>query len=358
MPYISRPFTTLPAHKVTTTEIIDDIVSRHPDHPRLRVIPRAINNLGIESRHFTQPLTAPTVSGSAAIEERSNTAFADALDMATRSAKRALTAYGLAPGPAPGSYADIDAIITTHSTGWSVPNLDIHLIGPLGLRPTISRIALTTMACAGGTQALIRAVDYVTARPGSKVLVVAAEVISSVYNHADTSIEAMIYKALFGDSAAACIVSSEPLGGPAFHVAGPDDTLEYVLPDSLSRYNGRIGSDGFHFDSTKEALSAADEALPTVLDWIGPHRAVDWAAIHPGSPRIITDTARAFGLDDHDTRHSTATLAHEGNLGGVSTLRVLERTHTDPPETGTPGIVIAYGPGFTTAALRGTWHAA
>lgn len=354
MPYISRPVTTLPAHKVTTAEIIDDIRAHHPDHPRARVIPRAIHNLGVETRYFTRPLTAPTISGTASIEDRSHAAFTDALEMATRAAQAALTATGLAPDPGP--YADIDAIITTHSTGWAVPNLDIQLIPALGLRPTVSRIALTTMACAGGTQALTRAVDYCTARPGARVLVVAAEVISSVYNHADDSIEAMIYKALFGDSAGACIVSTEPLG-PGLHVAGPRDTFEYVLPDSIDRYSGRIAADGFHFDSTKEALTAADDVLPTVLDWLGPHRSVDWAAIHPGSPRIITDTGRALGLDDHDTRHSTATLTHEGNLGGVSVLRVLERTHDEPPQHGAAGVVIAYGPGFNTAALRGTWHA-
>ncbi|MFC7794643.1 PhlD [Streptomyces cinereoruber] len=353
MPYIHRPYTALPAHKVTTAEIIDDIRTRHPDHPKAAVIPRILGNLGVETRYFTRPLTAATISGAAGIEDRSNTAFADALALATDAARQALTAASLDPHP--GAYADIDAIITTHSTGWSVPNLDIHLIEPLQLRPTVSRIALTTMACAGGAQALTRAIDYIAARPGSKVLVVAAEVISSVYNHNDDSVEAMIYKALFGDSAAAVVVTDEPPAAPAFHVASPADTLEYVLPGSLDRYSGRIGADGFHFDSTKEALSAADDVLPTVLNWLGPHH-VDWAVIHPGSPRIITDTANAIHLHETGTRHSVDTLTHEGNLGGVSILRVLERTHTDPPGHGAHGLAIAYGPGFNTAALRGTWH--
>ncbi|KAA6218876.1 PhlD [Streptomyces filamentosus] len=355
MPYVSRPHTVLPAHEVTTTEIIEDIRARHPGHPKARVLPRVIGNLGIETRYFTRPLAAATVSGTAGVQERSETAFADAVALATRAATRALAAAGLDAGP--DGHADVDAIVTTHSTGWSIPNLDIHLMGPLRLRPTVSRTALTTVACAGGTQALVRAVEHVTARPGTKVLVVAAEVLSTLYNHHDATIEAMVYKALFGDSAAACVVSSEPLGGPALHVTGPADALEFVLPDSLDRYNGRIDATGVHFDSTKAALTGAADALPTVLDWIGPHRSVDWAAIHPGSPSVIADTARALGLGAHDARHSTATLTQEGNLGGVSVLRVLERTHADPPRHGAPGVVIAYGPGFTTAALRGTWHA-
>ncbi|MEU6016891.1 PhlD [Streptomyces sp. NPDC047515] len=344
--YIARPYTVLADHKVTTSEIADDIRAHHPDHPRLAAILRIVANTGVATRYFTRPLDAPTVSGSAGIEERAAAAFTDALGMAEKAARTVLNAHSLAA-------ADVDGIITTHSTGWSVPNLDIHLVNRLGLRPNVRRTALTTLACAGGTQALIRAVDMVAARPGSTVLVVAAEVISSVYNHADAAIEHMIYKALFGDSAAATLVTSHPRG-PSLAIDNPHDTYEHVLPNSLDRYNGRLTASGFHFDSTKEALTAADDVLPDLLDWIGPN-IVDFAAIHPGSGRIIADTAAALGLDTVDARHSTDTLAADGNLGGVSILRVLERTHTDPPPADAHGIAVAYGPGFTTAALRGTW---
>ncbi|MFJ1827436.1 PhlD [Streptomyces sp. NPDC088178] len=346
--YIARPSTVFPAHKVTTAEISDDIRTHHPDHPRLPAILRIIGNTGVNTRHFTRPLDAPTVSGDAGIGDRATAAFTDALDLAEQAALRTLATHGVA-------VTDVDAVITTHSTGWGVPGLDIHLVDRLGLRPNVRRIALTTMACAGGTQALIRAVDMVTGRPGATVLVVAAEVISAVYNHQDTAVEHMIYKALFGDSAAATLVTGQPIG-PGLAVDTPADTYEHVLPDSLTRYRGRVDHTGFHFDSTKEALTAADDVLPGLLDWLGP-RIVDFAVIHPGSHRIITDTATALGLDAHDTRHSTDTLTDEGNLGGVSVLRILERTHTAPPPAGATGVTVAYGPGFTTAALRGTWTA-
>ncbi|WNI20599.1 PhlD [Streptomyces sp. ITFR-16] len=344
--YIARPCTVFPAHKVATGEIADDIRSHHPEHPRLAAILRIVANTGVDNRYFTRPLGAPTVSGAAGIGARAEAAFGDAVDMAERAALGTLGAHGLGP-------RDVDAIITTHSTGWAVPNMDIHLVDRLGLRPGVRRIALTTLACAGGTQALIRAVDMVTARPGSTVLVVAAEVISAVYNHQDDAVEHMIYKALFGDSAAAALVTSVPLG-PGLRVGSPADTYEHVLPQSLSRYAGRADHTGFHFDSTKEALSAADDVLPDLLDWLGP-RTVDFGVIHPGSARIISDTAKALGLDAHDSRHSTETLTDEGNLGGVSVLRILERTHAEPPQAGATGVAVAYGPGFATAALRGTW---
>ncbi|MFF7631423.1 PhlD [Streptomyces cyaneofuscatus] len=346
--YIHRPATVFPTHQVTTDEIADDIRHHQAAHPKLGAILRIVANTGVKTRYFTRPLDAPTVSGDADIADRSAAAFGDALDLATEAARRTLTHHHLEPG-------DVDAIITTHSTGWAVPNLDIHLVEHLGLSPHVRRIALTTLACAGGTQALIRAVDMVTARPRATVLVVAAEVISAVYNHADDQVEHMIYKALFGDSAAATIVTAQPLG-PGLRVATPDDTYEHVLPDSLTRYNGRVDAAGFHFDSTKAALTAADDVLPDLLKWLGPDL-VDFGVIHPGSQRIIDDTARALGLDAHDTRHSTDTLTEEGNLGGPSVLRILERTYTEPPAAGARGVMVAYGPGFTTAAIRGTWHA-
>ncbi|MET8508148.1 PhlD [Streptomyces sp. NPDC004787] len=351
--YIHRPHTVFPAHKITTDEIIDDILTRHPAHPRRASLARVINSLRVETRHFTRPLASPTVAGDGNIEQRTRTAFEDALEMATAAAERALDSAQLTHGP--DGHPDIDAIITTHSSSWCFPNLDVHLVTALGLRPTVRRTALTTAGCAGGAQALIRAAGHVAAHPGSKVLVVAAEVISSLYNHNDTAIEAMIYKALFGDSAAACVVTDTPLG-PGFTIDGPEDTLEYLLPDSVNRYSTRIGADSLHFESTKAALSAAGDALPALIDWIGHRRIVDWAVIHPGSPRVILDTANALGLDECDARHSTASLADEGNLGGVSILRVLDRTHADPPPAGAVGVLVAYGPGFATAALRGTWR--
>ncbi|MER6602531.1 PhlD [Streptomyces parvus] len=346
--YIAQPVTVFPTHQITTDQIADDIRHHHPDHPKLAAILRIVGNTGVQTRHFTRPLDAPTISGTAGVDDRATAAFNDALDLATEAARRTLALHRLEPG-------DIDAIITTHSTGWAVPNLDIHLIHRLGLDPHVRRIALTTLACAGGTQALIRAVDMATMRTQPKVLVVAAEVISAVYNHADDAVEHMIYKALFGDSAAATVVTAQPLG-PGLRVASPDDTYEHVLPDSLTRYNGRVDATGFHFDSTKQALSAADDVLPDLLKWLGPEL-VDFGVIHPGSQRIINDTARALGLDAHDTRHSTDTLAEEGNLGGPSVLRILERTHAEPPTPGSRGVMVAYGPGFNTAAIRGTWHA-
>ncbi|MGY0489188.1 PhlD [Streptomyces sp. WG-D5] len=343
--YVSPPRTVLGAHKVTTDEIADDIRARHADHPRIGAALRAVQGCGVRTRHFSRPLDSPTVAGSAGIEERARTAFADSLDLAEQAARSALAAAGLTAD-------DVDALVTTHSTGWAIPNLEAHLLPRLGLRPTTRTLALTTLACSGGGKSLIRAAEMVAARPGSKVLVVAAEVISVIYHHSDTGVDAMVYKALFGDSAGAAVVSDAPLG-PGFAF---DDDFEHLLPGSTAEMAGRITADGLHLDATKEGRAAFRDSLPALTDWLG-ERTTDFAMIHTGSPTIIADTAEALGLPAHAAQHSAATLTDEGNLGGVSVLRVLERTHTTPPAPNSRGTLVAYGPGFTTAALHGRWHA-
>ncbi|MEU1372016.1 PhlD, partial [Streptomyces sp. NPDC005803] len=274
----------------------------------------------------------------------------DALDLAETAARQAHDVADLDPG-------DVDAIVTSHTTSWSVPGLDVHLVERLGLRPTVSRVSLATLACAGGAQALVRALHLTQVKPGARVLVVVAETLSTIYHQSETTPQSMIYRALFGDSAGACIVTGVTDETPADLGPGfvAQDPFELVLPNSRDRYWGTIDADGLHFESTRAAARAAADALPYLTDWTN-GRAVEWAVVHPGGPRIIDDVVTGFGLDPaKHGRHSHASLADNGNLGGVAVLDVLRRTYDDPPVSGDPGVLAAFGPGFTVAAVYGAW---
>ncbi|WKK23394.1 PhlD [Streptomyces olivoreticuli] len=348
--HVSRPAIALPRHRVTTEDIVEDIREHHADHPRLESVLRVVRATGVRTRHFTQPLDSPTVSGTASVEERNRVAFADSAELATRAARAALADSGLEPSA-------VDCIVTSHSTSWAVPGLDIHLIGTLGLRADVRRIPMTSLGCVGGAQALVRATDHVRAHPGSRVLVVVAETISTIYNHRNTAFESMIYKALFGDGSGACVVTDAPLG-PGLCV---EDTWEYLLPESGSRYRGRLDEAGLHFDSTRAAAEATGEVMPALGAWLKtvqePPAEPQWAVVHPGGPRVLDDTARGLGVDAKMLRHSWDSLAENGNLGGVAVLDVLARTYEDPPCDGERGLLLSFGPGFLAAACRGLWRA-
>lgn len=355
--YVTRPSIALPEHEISTDEICDNIAAAHPDLPRLNVMLRYARRTQVATRRFTRPLDDRTISGHASIGERNQAAFDDATVLGVQAARRALDEAGI-------DARDVDCVVTSHTTSWSVPGLDVQLIEALGMRPDVRRIPMSTLGCVGGAQALAKSTDYVAAHPGSRVLVVVAETLSTVYNHQDSSQQAMIYKALFGDSAGACLVTSAPLG-PGLQI---DSTWEYLHPQSQRRYSGRLDHSGLHFDSDEDALRAVNDVMPALLAHLEEqHLHLDqlqFVALHPGGPRILVDAERGLGIDQEPglddkakmTRHSWSTLREDGNLGGVGVLSVLSRTHDDAPDDGARGILLGVGPGFAAAACTGTWR--
>ncbi|MGW1363039.1 PhlD [Streptomyces chartreusis] len=352
--HVTRPTIALPRHEVTTDAICDDIARAHPGLPHLGVGLRLARSTQVRSRRFSRPLHDASLSAQATIAERNSVAFIEASILAIEAARQTLHATDTDP-------MDVDCIVTSHTTSWTVPGMDVTLIETLGLRPDIRRIPMSTLGCAGGAQALVKATDHLAAHPGSTVLVVIAEMLSTVYNHHDSSKESMIYKGLFGDSAGACLVTDTPLG-PGLSL---ESTWEYVLPDSRKRYEGRLDATGLHFDSEKSATTAIRDVMPALRRFLEQQdlETVEFMILHPGGPRIIQDTEQELGIDQEPgldekaktTRHSWASLREEGNLGGVAVLAVLARTHDDPPIDGARGLLLGFGPGFAAAAATAQW---
>ncbi|QEU96933.1 hypothetical protein CP970_43740 [Streptomyces kanamyceticus] len=83
--------------------------------------------------------------------------------MATAAAHDAIKAAALGP-------ADVDCIITSHSTTPATPGLDAHIVNELHLRPDVLRIPATQLGCVGGAHALAWATQLVDRMPGLRVL--------------------------------------------------------------------------------------------------------------------------------------------------------------------------------------------
>lgn len=356
---ISRPHIELPEHAVSMDDLTADMARQHADLPRLSAYLRTARSTGVRTRYFSRPLKSATVAGNANFDERNRAAYADALDLALLAVPRALENAGL-------ELADIDCVITSHTTSWTAPSLDtdlVQLLGSQGLRSDVARIPLGSYGCAGGAQALALAHDHIAAHPGAHVLVVVAECLSAAtYNPVDTSRESMIYKVLFGDSAAACVVSGRDGSGdgPRFRI---EDTWQYALPRSQNFYEGRLDSYGLHFDSTREATRAIGFVAPALHQWLdGDGSTVfvpDFCVVHAGGPAILKSAESVLRVDagpDDDARkgplrHSWDSLELYGNLGGASVLDVLRRTF-DEPAPADRGLLLGFGPGFIAAACR------
>jgi predicted naringenin-chalcone synthase len=346
--HVARPRTVLPAHRIRTDDILADMVEKLRGHPQLERFTRMVRNCGVETRYFMRPLSARTEPDSDSVAERNAAAYGDALELAHEAAAGALDNAGLSAG-------DIDAVVTSHTTSWASPGLDVDLAYRLGLRPDARRTAMGSLGCVGGAHVLAKGAAE-AANPFldqvENVLVVVAETLSTIYTYREPTIRSTLYNALFGDGAAAAVVSRNRLTrGMAV-----DRTWEYLLPDSRDRYFGELTEHGLAFESTPKALHGTRDVMPALLEWSrsgGP--APTWCAVHPGGPRVLEDAAEGLGLSRRDLAPSWESLRHCGNLGGVALLHIIGLLHDDPPPQGQPGIGIAFGPGFTVTALQGRW---
>lgn len=267
-----------------------------------------------------------------------NTLYLDhALALIDEAARKALARARLVP-------RDIDAVVTVSTTGIATPSLDARLIDKLGLRSDVRRLPVFGLGCAGGVLGLSRAADLARAAPQARILFLVVELCALCFRRDDFSKSNLVATALFGDGAAAAIVSGAGQG-PALLQGG-----EYTWPDSLDIMGWDVAEDGLKAifsrdipelvrrdlrDATKAFLASNGMSLDAIAHFI----------CHPGGAKVITALEEAFGLEEGALALARDVLRDYGNMSAVTVLFVLERALRG----GASGrmLMTALGPGFT-----------
>ncbi|MFC7267014.1 PhlD [Streptomyces lutosisoli] len=347
---VSAPVVSLPRFQVTTDELLDRITELYPDDPSLSVVRRVIRATTVHTRWYSRPLEqqfAPAPS----LAERTRTHLMDSLELAEKAAHGALFEAGLAA-------SDIDGLVVLSATGHTMPGLDVLLMERLGLPPSVRRIPVSQVGCTGGVFGLARAMEMVTAHPGSTVLMVCSDVFSHYLHRGDSGLDGMILKGLFGDAAGACVVRTEAQG-PHMELI---DSWEYVHPNSHDIVGSRLDCDGLHAFNSPRLRHAVEGAMPRLLEWLkrsappGSDPAPRFVVSHTGGPRILDAIVAGLGCDPAMVDLARDSLREQGNVGSVSVLDVLERTFVKSPVDGDHGLLIAAGPGVSLIAVRAVWR--
>jgi predicted naringenin-chalcone synthase len=120
---------------------------------------------------------------------------------------------------------DISHLLVTCCTGLSSPGLDLDLIDRCGLSSSVERSVLGFMGCYAAINALKLARHIVRSEPEPRVLVVSLE-LCTVHLKETTDLEDLLSFLLWGDGAAACLVTAEPKGFAldGFHAVLAADT--------------------------------------------------------------------------------------------------------------------------------------
>lgn len=280
-----------------------------------------------------------------------NDAFIDAaLDLAGRAIRGALSDAGLRA-------QDVDMIVSTTVTGVATPSLDARLAPTLGMRDNVVRIPIFGLGCVAGASGIAILAELLRGRPDGVAILVAAELCSLTVQRGDCSPANLVASGLFGDGAAAvAAVGSERAG------AGPEiiDAASRLYPGTEHVMGWRVGDHGFQVVLSPDVADVVAANLPRDVDGFLARHGLTRADItawvcHPGGPKVLEAVERSLGLPSTALRLTWESLARVGNLSSVSVLHVLRDTIAAGPPPGTPGLIIAMGPGFCCQLVLLRW---
>ncbi|HVC52055.1 MAG TPA: 3-oxoacyl-[acyl-carrier-protein] synthase III C-terminal domain-containing protein [Stellaceae bacterium] len=244
---------------------------------------------------------------------------------------------------------EIGGIVTVSTTGIATPSLDALLIERMGLPPSVRRLPIFGLGCAGGAIGLARAAELAASIPDRAVLFLVVELCTLAFRSGDDAKSNIVASALFGDGAAGALLRCGA-DGPAITACG-----EYTWPHSLDVMGWEVAADGLKaiFSRDIPRLIAGD-LRPAAERFLARHGYrlddIDRFACHPGGPKVIAACEAAFDLPTGALAAEREVLREFGNMSAASVLFVLEqvlakaRAHGDPWRR---TLVTALGPGFT-----------
>ncbi|WP_128376481.1 type III polyketide synthase [Streptomyces cavernae] len=332
---------------------ITDMVARTclPEGTDRRTLERLHRSVKVTSRHMTLPLERyGDLDGFGAAND---IFIATATDLGAKAVREALHGAGL-------SAADVDLLVFTSVTGIATPSIDARLAARLGLRPDVKRLPLFGLGCAGGAAGLARCHDYLLGRPGQVAVLLSVELCSLTFQRGDASMANLVATGLFGDGAAAVVLCSadrpDGAGGPTIV-----ETRSRLYPDTGRVMGWDIKDSGFRVvldpgipDVVRRHL--ADDVKRFLGDHgLKPKDVTAWVC-HPGGPKILQAVIEALRLPEDALDVTWRHLADVGNLSSSSVLHVLRDTLADRrPPPGTPGLLLAMGPGFACELVLLRW---
>ena len=362
----------LPASSREQTAAIASVGSAFPDQSysqdevgallglENRVVQKLLRSPHIQKRHLYLP--AKDVRTGHLLQESAadlHAKFRDgALEIGSRAIRNALEAVSLSP-------ADVDYLLCVTSTGFMVPGLSSLFSRELGFDRKLVRADIVGMGCNAGLNGMNPLVQWIKNHPGRVALLVCCEINSAMYV-VDETVRTGIVNSLFGDGAAAAVLTSCAGNGTGPLPSGPVpcvlDFESFCLPEEWGAmrfdWNDSAGKWSFYLDREIPYVIGFNVRQP--VERLLARNGLDFAAIrhwvlHTGGGAVIDSVELSMGLDEHDVRHTRSVLRDYGNISSGSFLVSLERLLAEGcASAGDLGVMVTMGPGaqIETALLE------
>ncbi len=301
------------------------------------------DNAAIDNRHSCVPFDWYLEDHS--FGARNDIFLEQATLLLAQAAAGALEQAGLAAG-------DIDSIVTVCTTGIATPSLDARLMRRMDFRSDVERTPVFGLGCAGGVLGLARAASLARAKPMSRVLLLVVELCALTFRRNDRSKSNLVATALFGDGAAAAVISCRADDAAGAARLGPAG--EHTWPDSLDVMGWEVADDGLKVVFSRDIPTLVREDLRPVVDAFLAKHGGDLNDIagficHPGGAKVLDALEDSFGLQRGDLKHAREVLRAHGNMSAATVLFVL-RHALDHGARG-PQLLTTMGPGFTAGLM-------
>ncbi len=323
------------------------------DRDRSSVLERLHSATGVRVRHLARPLEEYAEFGGFGA---ANDAFiSTGLDLGEQAIAAALAQAGL-------TGRDVDVLMTVSVTGVAAPSLDARLIGPAGLRHDVKRMPVFGLGCVAGAAGIARLHDHLVGHPDDVAVLLSVELCSLTLQRDDESMPNLVASGLFGDGAAAVVLVGDRLARQLGSERTPRvvATRSRFYPDTERVMGWDVGGSGFRI--------VLDASVPTVVEEhlgddvrsfledhdLKPADIARWVA-HPGGPKVLHAMQRTLDLPQGALDVTWQTLAEQGNLSSASVLHVLGRTLAATTPAGSPGVLLAMGPGFCAELVLLEW---
>ena len=353
---ISSVGTAFPPHRISQTEFTERLRGywgAKLSEPRL--LGRLHANCGVEYRNFVLPLEA--YPGLVGFRATNDVWISNAVELSQTCIARALEPLGL-------TAADISAIFFASVTGIASPTVDARLINLLPFPTSVKRTPIFGLGCVAGAAGIARASDYVRAFPDQIALLLSVELCSLTWQDNDQSIANLISCGLFGDGAAAVVVTGDNVKLPASKVpAGPSikATRSTFYRNSEYVMGWDIGDTGFTIVLSPDVPKVVTENLRGDVDRFLADNNLTLGDIssyifHSGGPKVLVAVVSSLDLSKDALSLSWKSLREVGNLSAASVLMVLAETlesHRGAP--GSYSILAAMGPGFCLELVLLQW---
>jgi predicted naringenin-chalcone synthase len=250
----------------------------------------------------------------------------------------------------------IDTVIVNTCTGYLCPGISTYLPEKFRFAPGVRLYDCVGSGCGGALPNIELARQIIAGGGGKRVACIAVEICSATFEMGN-DLSLIVSNAVFGDGAAAAIVSSEGAGFGVIDSASYFDPAERDQVRFVHRH-GRL-----HNVLSPKLPALIRKTVPPLIRGLLDRHALQPAAvhqwaIHPGGARMLDGIQEELCLSNEQMATSRAVLRDYGNMSSPTVLFALDRIIQNEPEPGEYCSMTAFGAGLSAHTGLMQWCAA